>query len=1117
MSLATLTFNNILINEGQSTVLDSANFDVQNVFNEGLSGGRFIVDKVSGGYFTLNGKISKSFTQGELDLGLVKFVDNGNEAAPYFSIRFAGADGISASKSIRFSAAGDTDGNKFNTVNDLADVDVSRLTFKAYDADPTFGVDYRSSSVLTTKHLKISDPDSNKYISYGEYGIRITIVDSTEYTLEHYVKEEGVSSWTEAAEGVTYNEVMAGKVRFTWNGDSADSNIQLRVTDSSSQGNDNTQEVTLFTRFDAVRTGGNIAEQLGREDYAPEVVIALRNGRTTLTPQQLQLFERQDSEYVELAHGTGKDSGYLYTVSSVKGGYFELKDSRTVVENGDQRSDDTYVKTSSFTLADLAAGNVIFHSTGADNISWKAKVRDPGGLTSGNYNFSGQANSAPEVNDVSLILMVAEDTTTSSRIIATDREGDVLTYSLSGGTLSNGNYTLSTSKGSITLNANTGFYTYNPKLDATGSDNFNVIVSDNNASTQVKVAVTITSFGNSSGSGFDVSAVETAMTVVGPTPPAREGYTYYIDEVDGTSWVNPTWGTLTIDASTGVYTLNKTAKPDFFGDIDFTIVATKNGQAVLHPATITITNVNDDPVFNIAYTTKDAYIDTDFALVLDRATDADLGLAASTEKLTYTATLNGVAVQSMLSPTSWLTFDPDTRTFSGTPKSSDQKTNTIVVTVTDSANVSVSDSFTLNLKGLPDKPWAPSLDTKSSTVPESGSQVTITDNLLNGWFNDYGSSVVQSPAELKVSEVVSGVFTTDIVNGEGYLLYLTGDKIFVKADGTLIVDIDQSKWEHLSKNETGTFSFTYKVMDNHGTPSNSADDSVSYERLVTVTVTGQDSFFSSNDDVVSLRENVLGTVSVAANIGVLSNDTDLDTHDSKYVHSARLHSDLVSAPYTTIDSDPTNGISAAGVDIQGVYGKLTLKADGSYVYTVDNSDVDTQALGLGTEATETFDLRSGSYFATSPTTNVTDGQTDTSTLTITIIGEDDKPSLNPLTANPVIIDTHGQVGDTFSYSLKFTDLFIDLDGNEGELVSVTDQNGLAVSHNPVSNNNGSFDSTDILMLLNLKSNNNISGGPGGAGGAGSTLNLGFDNTGDNNVDYYLSINLLLIDSQPGIP
>ncbi|MFU6379259.1 tandem-95 repeat protein, partial [Metapseudomonas otitidis] len=63
---------------------------------------------------------------------------------------------------------------------------------------------------------------------------------------------------------------------------------------------------------------------------------------------------------------------------------------------------------------------------------------------------------------------VDEDGTLTSRIPATDAEGDPLTYTLKTGT----------TNGTLVLNPNTGEYTYKPNSDYNGPDSFVVTVSD---------------------------------------------------------------------------------------------------------------------------------------------------------------------------------------------------------------------------------------------------------------------------------------------------------------------------------------------------------------------------------------------------------------------------------------------------------------------------------------------------------------------------------------------------------------------------------------------------------------------------------------------------------------
>ena len=62
---------------------------------------------------------------------------------------------------------------------------------------------------------------------------------------------------------------------------------------------------------------------------------------------------------------------------------------------------------------------------------------------------------------------------------------------------------------------------------------------------------------------------------------------------------------------------------------------------------------------------------------------------------------------------------------------------------------------------------------------------------------------------------------------------------------------------------------------------------------------------------------------------VLTNDTDVDTGDTKTV------------------SEVNGSAANVGTAVAGTYGSLTLNADGSYTYTLDNADPRHQRAGAG--------------------------------------------------------------------------------------------------------------------------------------------------------------------------
>ncbi|GAB5606502.1 beta strand repeat-containing protein [Sideroxyarcus sp. TK5] len=184
--------------------------------------------------------------------------------------------------------------------------------------------------------------------------------------------------------------------------------------------------------------------------------------------------------------------------------------------------------------------------------------------------------------------------------------------------------------------------------------------------------------------------------------------------------------------------------------------------------------------------------------------------------------------------------------------------------------------------------------------------------------------------------------TGDVISFAGFdATSALGNTVTQDANGDLVLDIGQ-RYQSLAQGQTVSDTFGYTISDRKG-----ETDST----LVNVTITGvNDAPITVADDATALQEDV--TLTATGN--VLSNDSD-------------------------IDQGTVLQVANAGVFV-GQFGTLTLVADGSYSYALDNASFGVQSLAQGQVVTDTFD-----YAAT-------DGITSTpSTLTVSITGANDAP------------------------------------------------------------------------------------------------------------------------------
>ncbi|SHE61227.1 PKD domain-containing protein, partial [Leeuwenhoekiella marinoflava] len=175
------------------------------------------------------------------------------------------------------------------------------------------------------------------------------------------------------------------------------------------------------------------------------------------------------------------------------------------------------------------------------------------------------------------------------------------------------------------------------------------------------------------------------------------------------------------------------------GTVSIEVIADDgNGESTNDTFDITVANVNDIPTVSNAIPDQTATENVVFTFQFAANTFEDIDVG---DVLTYSAQLSGGG-----SFPAWLSFDPLTRTFSGTPGNDDTGLITIDVIANDGNGGTVSDSFELSIQGVNDAPVISTplnisvfedepeaLTGISFTDPDAGSSpVTVTFNVGSG-------------------------------------------------------------------------------------------------------------------------------------------------------------------------------------------------------------------------------------------------------------------------------------------------------------------------------------------------------------------------------------------------
>ncbi len=618
-------------------------------------------------------------------------------------------------------------------------------------------------------------------------------------------------------------------------------------------------------------------------------------------------------------------------------------------------------------------------------------------------NLTG-ANDAPTLAAVtsgSIAENALASTTTDSGLSGTLAGADVdnnhtLTYGITGGAVAAGSSTLHLTYGTLTVNTSTGAYSYAKDAAAvealkegdTASDVFTLTVTDDhNVATTQSYTINLTGANDAptlaavtSGSIAEDALASTTTdsglsgTLAGADVDNNHTLTYGITGgtvASGSSTLHLTYGTLTVNTSTGAYSYAKDAAAvealhpgESVSDVFTVTVTDDHNVATTQSYTINLTGANDAPT--LAAVTSGSIAEDALA-----STTTNSGLSGTLvgadidndKVLTYGITGGTVASGSSTLHLTYgtLTVNTSTGAYSYAKDAAavealhvgESVSDVFTVSVTDNHGAQATRSYTINLSGAND---APIINSNSSLVSGSMTEAGHLDNgqaVLNGMGLDGLTHITDT---LSASDVDNNATKTWSISDQ------TPSTVY----GTMTINTSTGKWDYglnnylpatqaLREGDVVTETFTARVTDDQGAYA---------DQTVTITISG-------TNDVPVVANNASALDGIVTEAGNLDNGT--------VVSGTSTASATLSA--SDVDTGATQTWSLVGKPVS-TYGVMSIdSATGKWTYTLDNTLAATQALKEGDVETQTYTAR------------VTDDKEAyvNQTITITINGTNDSP------------------------------------------------------------------------------------------------------------------------------
>ena len=587
-----------------------------------------------------------------------------------------------------------------------------------------------------------------------------------------------------------------------------------------------------------------------------------------------------------------------------------------------------------------------------------------------------------------------------------------------------------------------GVIVYTPAANVSGEETITYTVSDGTVNSTGALVVTIVSVN-------DVPAF-TSVPPTGVNEDSAYSYTTTVSDNDSSDVLTlsavtiPSWASF--DTSSGV--LSGTPTNDDVGNHDVTLRLSDGTETVDQNFTITVTNVNDSPVFTSEAGT-DVLEDSAY-LYSFAASDVDPGAV-----LTFTA------------PTlpAWLNFD-NAGTFSGTPGNDDVGVHAVVLRVNDGF-VDVDQSFTITVTNVNDAPVISSTAVADATEDSPYSYtLTASDVDANDTLNMSAPTLPSWLGFDSGTGVLSGTPTNDHVGSHSVVLRVN--------DGT--VDVDQS--------------FTITVANVNDAPVLTDDNFNVYPSVATqLDVLANDADVDANDPltITAVTQGATGVVLVNPSGTAVSYEdtlggegsdsftytvTDVGGVERTATVSIAVVLDIPpvfsSTPVTTVDEDVLYSYAVSASDGDGHSIALTapvlpswmiftpgtegVNVTGSLTGTPDNSDVGVHNVTLratsnGVDVDQEFTIT---------VANVNDAPVFTSTAPTTVIED----NLYEYTATVQDVD----VNDVLTLSAPVLPEWLSFDSGTGKLSGIPDPIDVGTHDVTLRVNDGTVDVNDSFTI-----------------------------------------------------